>query len=369
MCDIVKKFSRGAIQKNEMMEEKMKRKKLLASILSVVLLFSTSMNVLAADSLSVETEQLTIEEALADESIVEYLVEHDELEEVYQLQDELEEAQYNRSAAYLREVFDVPDVSSEDVEELSEKYDLQLPNENVEGTIDNGIINVQRNKSGDVTDLWGIYYIITDKSFTIRIQFVNANNRLDSIEGEVTYYYLYNSTWIKKDSKPIEEKMVGNGVLFRWDIDKWGVKEKFEYELKVKDEGGKFEFDNIGKDNYTRYNFEAKPYSGFKANGGERHHFVPKKALSDNGFNSNTAYCIRMMTEDHRKTGSYGSSTYVKKQSDLLSQKKYEKALQNEVADMKSKMECEGIAGSLQQKYYNEILVCLLEYEKLFGIN
>ena len=32
-------------------------------------------------------------------------------------------------------------------------------------------------------------------------------------------------------------------------------------------------------------------------------------------------------------------------------------------------LDCEGIAGNLQQKYYDEVITCLINYEKLFGIN
>ena len=123
------------------------------------------------------------------------------------------------------------------------------------------------------------------------------------------------------------------------------------------------------ENNYTRYNFEAKPYESFSANGGHRHHFVPAKALKDNGFNSNTAYCIRMMAEDHWNTGSYGSATYVKESSELLSRGQYQAALQKEVDDLQSENDCEGIAGNLQQKYYDEVIICLFQYESLFGIN
>lgn len=76
-----------------------------------------------------------------------------------------------------------------------------------------------------------------------------------------------------------------------------------------------------------------------------------------------------MMTEDHKKTGSYGSSTYVAAMTNLLSNKKYQDALQKEVDDLQSEYDCEGIAGSLQQKYYDEVVTCLIKYEALFGIN
>ena len=76
-----------------------------------------------------------------------------------------------------------------------------------------------------------------------------------------------------------------------------------------------------------------------------------------------------MMAEDHWNTGSYGSAPYVKESSELLSRGQYQAALQKEVDDLQSENDCEGIAGNLQQKYYDEVIICLFQYESLFGIN
>ena len=76
-----------------------------------------------------------------------------------------------------------------------------------------------------------------------------------------------------------------------------------------------------------------------------------------------------MMAEDHWNTWSYGSATYVKESSELLSRGQYQAALQKEVDDLQSENDCEGIAGNLQQKYYDEVIICLFQYESLFGIN
>ena len=102
--------------------------------------------------------------------------------------------------------------------------------------------------------------------------------------------------------------------------------------------------------------------------GGQRHHFVSQSTLSSNSYNSNTAYCIRMMTADHRKTGSYGNSSYVNQESQMLRNRQYEALLRKEVDDLKSKQDCDGIAGTLQQKYNDEVVTCLFQYERLFGI-
>ena len=62
-----------------------------------------------------------------------------------------------------------------------------------------------------------------------------------------------------------------------------------------------------------------------------------------------------MMTADHRKTGSYGNSSYVNQESQMLRNRQYEALLRKEVDDLKSKQDCDGIAGTLQQKYNDEV--------------
>lgn len=168
--------------------------------------------------------------------------------------------------------------------------------------------------------------------------------------------------------KPLfRETAVPNGTIHTWNISAWGVKEKFEYDIKVVDNGQTHHYNNRNKENLIRYNFEAKPYRRFGPNGGQRHHFIPAKSLRENGFNSDMAYCIRMMTEDHRKTGSYGSSAYVRDTTNLLRERKYREALQKEVRDLQSSYDCDRV-GTLEQKYYDQVFTCLYEYERLFGV-
>ena len=127
---------------------------------------------------------------------------------------------------------------------------------------------------------------------------------MDLISGTITRYFLNNKTWAKKDSKTFSKSIVTNGPVYTWSVQKWGVKEKFEYNITVKDNGKSHKYDNINMHVLSRYNFEAKPYDSFSANGGQRHHFVASAALSKNNFDYRKAYCIRMMTADHRETGS-----------------------------------------------------------------
>lgn len=260
------------------------------------------------------------------------------------------------------------DVSSNNVADVVERYNLQSPYENADGILDNGTISVRRSSLGNIIDVWYIYYVTSSTSFSIKAALIDEDNPLDVISGTVTCYYLNSKTWTKRKDMSFERTNVTNGNVYLWAIAKWGVKEKFEYDITVTDNLSKTSLSNKGEDDQTRYNFEAKPYSSFTANGGHRHHFIPSKALQQNGWNTNTAYCIRMMVEDHQKTASYGSSEYVATISYFLESGQYQEAIQKEVNDLKARSDCEGIYRNLQEKYYNEVVTCILQYEALFGV-
>lgn len=344
-------------------------KKLLSLILSMVIMLSVTLPAYAIEVPHEYTEQMSVDKAMSSPEIVRFLEESGELDDFYQIQDELRENQYNISATQARTITGDNSISNQYVQQLTEKYNLLIPNETNEGLIDNGTINIQRNTRGSIIDIWYLYYSVTSSSFSVKAALIDSDNPLDNVSGTITRYYLNGTSWSKKDDKDFTKTAVKNGTVYTWYVSKWGVKEKFEYDITVTDNGGVHNYDNNNEDNFTRYNFEAKPYNSFTANGGQRHHFIPATSLRNNGFDSNTAYCIRMMTADHRKTGSYGSSTYVSNITNLLSNGDYQEALQTEVDDLQSEYDCEGIAGNLQQKYYDEVITCLYQYEILFGIN
>ena len=344
-------------------------KKILSTILVVAILLSMTISAYATEVSDHLLEEMSVPEAMSNAEIVNFLISTGEIDEFYQAQEEIRNCQYETTATYAREAFGFDSISSMEVNTLTEKYNLQLPLESGNGFIDNGTINVQRNLLGDIVDIWYIFGVVSPSAFSVKVAMVDSDNPLDSITGTITRYYLGTTRWVRKDSESFSKTAVTNGTVYTWHVAKWGVKEKFEYNIKIVDNGITHNKDNKDENNYTRYNFEAKPYESFSANGGHRHHFVPASALNDNGFNSDTAYCIRMMVADHRKTGSYGSATYVKESSELLSRGQYQAALQKEVDDLQSENDCEGIAGNLQQKYYDEVIICLFQYESLFGIN
>lgn len=343
-------------------------KKLLSTIIIAVMLLSTTVPVYASEVTSCNVEEMSVSEALSSIEIVDYLKSSGELDALYQVQEEIRNCQYETTAMYAREILGISDLSASDVQFLSDKYNLQLPCEDTVGIVDNGTVYVQRNTRGDIIDIWSLHYVHTDYSFSVLASMIDADNPLDLVTGELKLYYLRDTTWAVKSSDTFEKSNVKNGTVYTWSIPKWGVKERFEYNINVTDNGATRNFNNTNVVSYTRYNFDAKPYNQFTPNGGQRHHFIPAAALRNNGFDANSAYCIRMMTADHYLTGSYGSYSYVSDTSNLLSNGRYEDALQKEVNDLKSKMDCEGIAGNLQQKYYTEVVTCLYEYEKLFNL-
>lgn len=344
-------------------------KKFITILLSLCMVLSTSLLSFASESdNSVVISQLSVPEALADSSIVDFLNDTGEMTELLEAQKEIRAYFYQTASNYTNSTNILSDVSPSDVQEISEQYALSLPSETETGTIDNGTLYVEKNSRGSIIDIWYIYYPITDKSISVKAAMVDADNPLGVVSGTLMCYTLNNTTWQLRSSTVFSKSNVTNGVISTWNITKWGVKEKFEYSTRVYDNGREHSYNNKNKEDRVRYNFDAQPYNKFTANGGNRHHFIPANSLLRNGFNTNTAYCIRMMVADHKKTGSYGNSSYVATVTSLLQAKKYREALQHEVNDLKSKPDSEGYHGSLQQKYYNEVVTCLVEYEKLFGL-
>lgn len=338
-------------------------------MISLVLVLALVVGICPAAFATGETvEEYKPSVALADQEIMDYLVEHNKLHELMQAQDEIRNVQYEQTANCISMSNQDISISIDDVANIVGRYDLQLPNETADGIIDNGAISVKRNSLGDIIDLWYLYYVPSDTAFSIKAALIDSDNPLDVVSGTLTCYYLNRTTWTKKNEISFEKKNVTNGNVYSWILMKWGVKEKFEYDITVDDNFLKSSFNNKGEDDQTRYNFEAKPYSSFTANGGDRHHFIPAAALQDNGWNSNQAYCIRMMVEDHKKTASYGNAPYVTTISSFLKRGLYTDAIQLEVNDLKSRTDSEGIYSNLQQKYYDAVIICIQQYQILFGV-
>ena len=343
-------------------------KKVTCAFLCALLLLSAYLPSAYAFDSGNSTEQLPLSVALENPEIVSFLKETGEINHIYQEQTETRNSIYSEIASYANESLDIGTVTEERVAQLVEKYDLQLPGESASGIIDDMTLYIERNTKGNIIDVWALQYSVTGSSFTVRATMIDADNPLDKISGEITLYQMSGTSWNKKTTKSFSKTNVRNGVIYTWSVKKWAVKEKFEYDITVTDNGLTEQFDNKNENNYYRYNFVAGAFDDITPNGGERHHFVSQSALSENGYSTKTAYSIRMMTADHRNTGSYGNQNYVKQESALLKNRQYEDLLQKEVNDFKAKRDCDGIERNLQLKYHMEIITCLVEYEKLFGI-
>lgn len=255
------------------------------------------------------------------------------------------------------------------MKELEKKYNVDIPEPKI--NCESKYIVERDFKTRSVGNIWVLNYLVTDKSFSIVVINIGIDP-LDSVTGTIKLYGKSKKSWSYKDKASVSKYQVGNGNVKTWIKAKKYVKEKFEYDLTVVEDGTVWKYDNKGDDDRFRYNFAHGPYNKLDANGGERHHFVSKKALDTTGYDSKTAYAIRMIYEDHKLTGSWGSSNLAKDYRDeeikLLKNGDFEELLQKEVDDLKAKDDPDGEYNNLQQKYYDAVIYSLYEYEQLFGV-
>lgn len=93
----------------------------------------------------------------------------------------------------------------------------------------------------------------------------------------------------------------------------------------------------LGPMSTYRYNFAGGSYGSLSSYEGQRHH-IPSNSV--NGLSTNAGPCIRMLTEDHKKTASYGSSTAAKQfraeEEALIKEGKFAEAMQMGIDDIRS---------------------------------
>lgn len=313
-------------------------------------------------------EMLSIDEIETNQELNNFITEHNGFELIEQEQGELRESVYTQIISEAGN-----DLSIDDIEELNDRYSLSEPLDEYLEPYQQ--ILVERNATTKAIDnVWYLTYYTSGSSFSIKVLNIHSNvsDPLDSLSGNLYLYRLSKRTWYKESQVPIAKTQIKSGNVYTWNISSKYVKEKFEYDLTIVEDGVKWTYNNIDKDNHVRYNFDAGPYSTISANGGERHHFVSSYALGNTGYNTSSAYAIRMMYDDHIKTGSWGSSasstTYRNEEVSLINNGKYQDLLQKEVDDLKSKRDSEGSRMNLCSKYYDEVIECLYAYEKLFGL-
>lgn len=267
-------------------------------------------------------------------------------------------------------------ISKEDIEYFNDEYSLHESLEKRVEPCQQILFERDYNQRGvQIGNAWLITYHVSNSDFKIKLANISTTSLkdpIDSIKGNVYLYRLSRRNWVKEKQDTISKTQVKNGTIYTWSIPATYVKEKFEYEIVVVEDGQTWKYNNVNEEDLVRYNFEAGPFNNLAANGGERHHFVSRDALDATGYNSNIAYAIRMMYDDHIKTGSWGSYTsskeYREEEKRLIKAMKFKELLQKEVDDLKAKKECEGTGISLCSKYYEQVVSCLAMYEKMFGL-
>ncbi len=339
------------------------KKKITALILAFAIIIINISPGLAISTL-LSTEVIPVNEALQDSEIVSFIEKHDETGLLDKIYSDIEQFTYSSATEYLRVALNDASIDVDTVQTVTETLNLDLPTFN-----NNHVFYVSRDATGAVVDLWYLYYTFSQSAFEIHLTGVMAGNTLDSIQGTLTKYRLNGNNWVEFGTRNVNITNASNGTIFTWLVSSQYVKEKIEYKLTVLDNGGVHYFNNIGEDSHIRYNFVAGPYNAITPMGGDRHHFIPAASLRANGYDSGTAYAIRMVRLDHHKTGSYGSSSYVSECTSLLANKEYLALMQHEVNDLKSIADPDGRYTNLQTKYYYEIVECALAYDKLFGSN
>ena len=127
--------------------------KFLSVVLSLSMICSISVVKFAAEPSVDYLEELSFTDDLADQESVSFLIENDELDDLYQAQEEIRDSVYNAAAECAAEAINEPDITSDDIQYLTEKFDLDLPFETAADIIDEGTIIAQRSNSGTVIDI------------------------------------------------------------------------------------------------------------------------------------------------------------------------------------------------------------------------
>lgn len=93
---------------------------------------------------------------------------------------------------------------------------------------------------------------------------------------------------------------------------------------------------DLGPISTYRYNFAGGAYGKLSSYEGQRHH-IPSNSV--NGLSTSSGPAIRMLTEDHKLTSSYGSSTaavqFRAKEKKLIKEGKFAEAMQMGIDDIR----------------------------------
>lgn len=195
---------------------------------------------------------------------------------------------------------------------------------------------------------------ITPQSNSYKISFINVG--LDPI-SKIDFYCevkTNSGTFYAATSKTLKNIKVGV-TSYTWNLPKGKtVQEKINISGTGKDGSETF----IISASTVRYNFAGGQYGTMNAYDGQRHH-MPSNAISP--LSSYKGPCLRMITSEHLKTSSYGSSAsasaFRTKEKNLINNGKFLAAQQLGVTDVQKKF----------GKKYNAAINDMIAYTKGLG--
>lgn len=143
-----------------------------------------------------------------------------------------------------------------------------------------------------------------------------------------------NGSYLKSSSKTLKNVKVGN-TTWTWNTQKGEtVQEHITVSLTGYDGGETY----VGSGSTVRYNFAGGKYGTMKAYDGQKHHMP---SASVDGLSDYKGAALRMLTSEHKKTASYGSSTsaknFRKKEKKLVDEGKFLQAQKLGISDVQSK--------------------------------
>ncbi|TVX94066.1 hypothetical protein [Paenibacillus agilis] len=343
----------------------MKRIKLI--VLALLLSLSViNVGVISADSSTPTHEVIKAEDIDNHSDVKQFITDQGAWNEIKSLQEnnELQSSTNNLDRVYESDL--LSHLSKERIDTIINTYDLNAPN-----VLPNNTIYIVEKSATSVSNVWYLNYSTNQSGFIVSVVNVGSD-AIDSISGSLKKYNKSDLNWVSAGSTSFSRTQINTGTVSTWVQPITAVSDYFEYNITVKEDASVWNYNNTGQTNYQRYSFEVGNYNAIQALGGQRHHFVSQFALASNGYNSNTAPTIRMMTADHRLTPNWGSShsaqNYRATESQLLKDKQYRPLLQMEVDAFKLLPDPEGKFPRLSDKYMDALVVALDRYERLFGL-
>ena len=137
------------------------------------------------------------------------------------------------------------------------------------------------------------------------VAFVNTGvDRISKVSFTLTVYN-YQGGLVATKTDTLKNLPVGT-TTYTWVLSKSeSIYETIYLTGAGSDGGEKYVFDT----NTVRYNFAGGKYGTMKALGGQKHHMPSSNALTSTGVLSTyNGACVRMITNDHYQTASYGNS-------------------------------------------------------------